>query len=150
MAGVNKVIIIGNLGKDPEIRSTQEGNEIANLAIATGESWKDKRTGERKEKTEWHKVVIFNAHLIAVCKNYLKKGSKVYIEGSLQTRKWMKDNVEMFTTEIVLQNFNGTLVMLDGKGHDEQQAAPNMAPAKFSNKPIPAADYSQLDDEIPF
>lgn len=116
MASVNKVILIGNVGKDPEIRSTQDGREIANLSIATSESWKDKNTGERKEKTEWHRISIFNEGLVGVVKNYVKKGSKLYIEGQLQTRKWTdKDGVEKYSTEVVLQNFGGTLVMLDSK-----------------------------------
>ncbi len=117
MAGsVNKVILVGNLGRDPEIRSTQDGREIANLAIATSESWKDRNTGERKEKTEWHRVVIFNEGLVNVVKNYVKKGSKVYIEGQLQTRKWTdQSGQEKYSTEVVLQGFGGTLTMLDGK-----------------------------------
>ena len=116
MAGsVNKVILIGNLGRDPEIRSTQDGREIANLAIATSESWKDKNTGERKEKTEWHRVVVFNDGLVGVVKNYLKKGSKVYVEGALQTRKWTnKDGQEQYSTEVVLQGPGAVLTMLDG------------------------------------
>ena len=151
MAGsVNKVILIGNLGRDPEIRSTQDGREIANLAIATSESWKDKNSGERKEKTEWHRVVVFNDGLVGVVKNYLKKGSKVYIEGALQTRKWTnKDGQEQYSTEVVLQGFGGTLTMLDGpsKGGSSEggYSAPSYsAPAQHSNKP------ELLDDEIPF
>ena len=117
MAGsVNKVILIGNLGKDVEVRATQDGREIANLTIATSESWKDKSSGERKEKTEWHRVVIFNENLVNIAKNYLRKGSKVYLEGSLQTRKWTDQaGVEKYSTEVVLQGFNGSLTMLDGK-----------------------------------
>ena len=118
MAGsVNKVILIGNLGADPEIRRTQDGKPIANLNIATSESWRDRNSGERKEKTEWHRVVIFNEGLCKVAEQYLKKGAKVYIEGALQTRKWTdKDGVEKYSTEIVLQGFNSTLTMLDGRG----------------------------------
>jgi single-strand DNA-binding protein len=118
MAGsVNKVILVGNLGKDPEIRRTQDGRPIANLSIATSETWRDKATGERKEKTEWHRVVIFNEGLCKVAEQYLKKGAKVYIEGALQTRKWTdKDGIEKYSTEVVLQGFNSTLTMLDGKG----------------------------------
>jgi single-strand DNA-binding protein len=154
MAGsVNKVILIGNLGRDPEIRSTQDGREIANLAIATSESWKDKSTGERKEKTEWHRVVVFNDGLVGVVKNYLKKGSKVYVEGALQTRKWTnKEGQEQYSTEVVLQGYGGTLTMLDGpsKSGGESYGAssgggysqPSSAPAQ--NKP------ELLDDEIPF
>jgi single-strand DNA-binding protein len=122
MSGVNKVIIIGNLGRDPEIRRTQDGKPICNLNIATSETWRDKNSGERKEKTEWHRVVIFNEGLCKVAEQYLKKGSKVYLEGQLQTRKWTdKDGVEKYSTEIVLQGFNSSLVMLDGK--NEKQPA---------------------------
>src|SRR5882672_1900215 len=115
MAGsVNKVILVGNLGKDPEIRRTNDGRPIANLSVATSESWRDKNTGERKEKTEWHRVVIFSEGLCKIAEQYLKKGSKVYLEGALQTRKWTDmDNIEPYTTEVVLQNFNSTLTMLD-------------------------------------
>jgi single-strand DNA-binding protein len=117
MAGsVNKVILIGNLGADPEIRRTQDGKPIANLRIATSETWRDKNSGERKEKTEWHRVVIFNEGLCKVAEQYLKKGAKVYIEGALQTRKWTDNaGVEKFSTEIVLQGFNSVLTMLDGR-----------------------------------
>ncbi|WP_374382563.1 single-stranded DNA-binding protein [Dongia sp.] len=118
MAGsVNKVILIGNLGRDPEIRSTQDGTKVANLSIATSESWRDKNSGERREKTEWHRVVIFNDRLVDVAERFLKKGSKVYIEGQLQTRKWTdQSGAEKYTTEIVLQKYRGELTMLDGKG----------------------------------
>ncbi len=117
MAGsVNKVILIGNLGADPEIRRTQDGRPIANLRIATSETWRDKNTGERKEKTEWHRVVVFNEGLCKVIEQYVKKGSKVYIEGALQTRKWQdKDGQDRYSTEVVLQGFNSTLTMLDGR-----------------------------------
>src|SRR3979411_394378 len=117
MAGsVNKVILVGNLGKDPEIRRTQDGRPIANLSVATSENWRDKATGERKEKTEWHRVVIFNEGLCKVAEQYLKKGAKFYIEGQLQTRKWTDQaGVEKYSTEVVLQNFNSTLTMLDGR-----------------------------------
>src|SRR6184192_1521810 len=117
MAGsVNKVILVGNLGKDPEIRRTQDGRPIANLSVATSESWRDKATGERKEKTEWHRVVIFNEGLCKVAEQYLKKGAKVYIEGQLQTRKWTDQaGVEKYSTEVVLQGFNSSLTMLDGR-----------------------------------
>ena len=151
MAGsVNKVILVGNLGRDPEIRSTQDGREIATLALATSESWKDKNTGERKEKTEWHRVVIFSEGLVGVVKNYLKKGAKVYIEGSLQTRKWTdKDGVEKYSTEVVLQGFGSTLTMLDGKrdsgGMSDNASSSYSAPAASGK---PAAEL--LDDEIPF
>src|SRR6187200_3288174 len=118
MAGsVNKVILVGNLGADPEVRRTQDGRPIVNLRVATSESWRDKGTGERKEKTEWHRVVIFSEGLAKVAEQYLKKGAKVYIEGALQTRKWTDpQGVEKYSTEIVLQGFNSTLTMLDGKG----------------------------------
>ena len=118
MAGsVNKVILVGNLGKDPEIRRTQDGRPIANLSIATSESWRDKATGERKEKTEWHRVVIFSEGLCKIAEQYLKKGSKVYLEGSLQTRKWQdKDGNDKYSTEVVLQGFNSQLTMLDTRG----------------------------------
>jgi single-strand DNA-binding protein len=118
MAGsVNKVILVGNLGADPEIRRTQDGRPIANLRLATSESWKDKSTGERKEKTEWHRVVIFNENLCRIAEQYLKKGSKVYIEGALQTRKWQdQSGQERYSTEVVLQNFRGELTLLDRAG----------------------------------
>lgn len=118
MAGsVNKVILIGNLGRDPEIRRTQDGRPIANLNVATSESWRDKNSGERREKTEWHRVVIFNDGLCRVAEQYLRKGSKVYIEGQLQTRKWQdQSGVEKYSTEVVLQGYGGTLTMLDGRG----------------------------------
>lgn len=118
MAGsVNKVILIGNLGRDPEIRSMQNGQKVANLALATSESWRDRQSGERKERTEWHRVVIFNENLIDVAEKYLRKGSKIYIEGSLQTRKWQdQSGQEKYTTEIVLQRYRGELTMLDGRG----------------------------------
>ena len=120
MAGsVNKVILVGNLGQDPEIRRTQDGRPIANFSVATSESWRDKNTGERREKTEWHRVVCFNEGLCKVIEQYVKKGSKVYIEGQLQTRKWQDNNgVDKYTTEVVLQGFNGNLTMLDSRNSD--------------------------------
>jgi len=159
MAGsVNKVILVGNLGKDPEVRSMGDGRPVVNLSIATSENWKDKATGERREKTEWHRVVIFNENLARVAENYLKKGSKVYIEGSLQTRKWTDQNgVDKYSTEIVLQNFNGVLTMLDSRGDSgggfasQQQGESGYAsgqPAKPAASPAPADD--DLDDDIPF
>ena len=155
MAGsVNKVILVGNLGRDPEIRSTQDGREIANLAIATSESWKDRNTGERKDKTEWHRVVIFNEGLVSVVKNYLKKGAKVYIEGQLQTRKWTdKDNQEKYSTEVVLQGFNSTLQMLDGKSSGSESAGSGYnqgysQPDNSSSRQKAPAEL--MDDEIPF
>ncbi len=118
MAGsINKVILVGNLGKDPEIRSLGSGDRVANLTLATSEQWRDKASGERKEKTEWHRIVIFNENLVKVAENYLKKGSKVYIEGSLQTRKWTdQSGQEKYSTEVVLQKFRGELVLLDARG----------------------------------
>ena len=118
MAGsINKVILVGNLGADPDVRSMQSGDKVVNLSLATSETWKDKATGERREKTEWHNVVIFNDNLAKVAENYLKKGSKVYIEGQLQTRKWQdRDGNDKYTTEVVLQRYRGELTMLDGRG----------------------------------
>jgi len=159
MAGsVNKVILIGNLGRDPEIRSTQDGKEIANLAIATSDRWKDKMTGEQKEKTEWHRVVIFSPGLVNVVKNYIKKGSKVYIEGKLQTRKW-QDNagVERYTTEIALQGYDSVLTMLDNKsgssggGYGADMGAGNSFGATAASPAsAPADNFADLDDEVPF
>src|SRR5215469_11096226 len=118
MAGsINKVILVGNLGRDPEIRSTNDGMRIANLALATSETWRDRNSGERKERTEWHRVVIFNERLVEIAEKYLRKGSKIYVEGALQTRKWTDNQgMERFSTEIVLQRFRGELTMLDGGG----------------------------------
>src|SRR6185312_1578002 len=161
MAGsVNKVILVGNLGKDPEIRRTQDGRPIANLSVATSETWRDKATGERKEKTEWHRVVIFNEGLAKVAEQYLKKGAKVYIEGALQTRKWTdQSGAEKYYTEVVLQGFNSNLTMLDSRGGgggsfsddaggDFGSAGPvSSAP----RRPVAAgARNSDMDDDIPF
>ena len=153
MAGsVNKVILVGNLGRDPEVRHTQDGKSIVNLSLATSESWRDKSTGERKEKTEWHRVVIFNEALAKVAEQYLKKGSTVYIEGQLQTRKYTdKDGVEKYSTEVVLQNYNSTLVMLDragGGGDDFGQSSPMERPRSGAAKP--QSFTRDLDDEVPF
>jgi single-strand DNA-binding protein len=148
MAGsVNKVILIGNLGADPEVRHTQDGRPIVNLRLATSESWRDKASGERKEKTEWHRVVIFNKNLADVAEKYLRKGSKVYVEGQLQTRKWTdKDGAEKYSTEVVLQNFRGELTMLDGRGGEGGGGGGGRgageAPASFQR--------DEMDDEIPF
>jgi single-strand DNA-binding protein len=165
MAGsVNKVILIGNLGADPEIRRTQDGRPIANLRVATSDSWRDKATGERREKTEWHRVVIFSEGLCKIAEQYLKKGSKVYLEGQLQTRKWTdKDNIERYSTEVVLQNFNSQLTMLDragggagaGGGADESESADfGSQGATAARKPAMAAagggKRGDMDDEIPF
>jgi single-strand DNA-binding protein len=164
MAGsVNKVILVGNLGKDPEIRRTQDGRPIANLSVATSESWRDKGTGERKEKTEWHRVVIFNEGLCKIAEQYLKKGAKIYIEGQLQTRKWTdQSGVEKYSTEVVLQGFNSNLTMLDGRGgggagggsfgSDDQAGDFGVSgPASAPRRPVAAgARNSDMDDDIPF
>lgn len=161
MAGsVNKVILVGNLGKDPEIRRTQDGRPIANLSIATSETWRDKQTGERKEKTEWHRVVIFNEGLCKVAEQYLKKGAKVYIEGQLQTRKWTDQNgVDKYSTEVVLQGFNSNLTMLDGRGgggggFGSDDAGDFGASGPVSSAPRRAvaagSRNSDMDDDIPF
>ena len=142
MAGsINKVIIVGSLGADPKVFNTQNGNKIVNLSVATSESWKDKATGERKERVEWNRVVIMSQGLADVAEKYLKKGSKVYLEGQLQTRKWTdKDGKEQYTTEVVLQNFNSTLVLLDGK---EQGTSVN-------NAQVEQSSYDDLDDDVIF
>jgi single-strand DNA-binding protein len=161
MAGsVNKVILIGNLGADPEIRRTQDGRPIANLRVATSESWRDKTTGERKEKTEWHRVVIFNEGLCKIAEQYLKKGSKVYLEGALQTRKWQdKDGQDKYSTEVVLQGFNSQLTMLDGRGGgggaEAGEGGENFGSAGPTAARRPAAAAAggrrnDMDDEIPF
>jgi single-strand DNA-binding protein len=155
MAGsVNKVILIGNLGADPEIRRTQDGRPIANLRIATSESWRDKASGERREKTEWHRVVIFNEALCRIAEQYLKKGSKVYLEGSLQTRKWQdQQGQDRYSTEVVLQ-FNSQLTMLDRAGGGNDAGAPDefgAAGPTAARKPAMAgAKGGDMDDEIPF
>ncbi|MDF2965114.1 MAG: single-strand DNA-binding protein [Rickettsiaceae bacterium] len=150
-ASLNKVMLIGNLGKDPEIRSTSDGREIANLTLATSETWKDKMSGERKEKTEWHRVVIFNEGLVNVVKNYLKKGTKIFVEGTLQTRKWV-DNTgqERYTTEIVLQNFNSNLTILDSKGSDNPGEYSSSEESRSNKSQDNAFNLNELDDEIPF
>jgi single-strand DNA-binding protein len=175
MAGsVNKVILIGNLGADPEVRHTQDGRPICNLRIATSESWRDKNSGERKEKTEWHSVVIFNEGLCKVAEQYLKKGSKVYIEGQLQTRKWQDSSgQDRYTTEVVLQNYRGELTMLDGRdgrggpggmhegGSDYESGSPaarggsragqgGAGKAKGGQSGFSGNFEKELDDEIPF
>ena len=171
MAGsVNKVILVGNLGRDPEVRSFQNGGKVCNLRIATSETWKDRSTGERREKTEWHSVAIFSEGLVRVCEQYLRKGSKVYIEGQLQTRKWQdQSGQDRYSTEVVLQGFNGTLIMLDGRsgggdsggfgggsqgGYDQggsygggyDQGGGNFGGGNQGG----AAPSRDLDDEIPF
>ncbi len=166
MAGsVNKVILVGNLGADPEIRHMQDGRPVANLRIATSESWRDKNTGERREKTEWHNVAIFNEGLCKIAEQYLRKGSKVYLEGQLQTRKWQdRDGNDRYTTEVVLQGFNGTLTMLDGRSGGGAEAGQSMGMheggqsgydrgasggSRGGNQPAESFDQD-LDDEIPF
>ena len=151
MAGsVNKVILIGNLGADPEVRHTQDGRPIVNLRLATTDSWRDKQSGERREKTEWHRVVIFSEGLAKIAQQYLKKGSKVYLEGQLQTRKWTDQaGVEKYSTEVVLQGFNAALTMLDGRG--EGGGASNDTGFVPSAGAKPGAAFNEgLDDEIPF
>jgi single-strand DNA-binding protein len=171
MAGsVNKVILVGNLGRDPEIRSTNDGTRIANLALATSESWRDRNSGERKERTEWHRVVIFNERLVEVVEKYVKKGSKLYIEGALQTRKWTDNaGVEKYSTEIVLQRFRGELTMLDGArtgggaseggaeyedfsggGGDQVRYGGTGQSASAAPSRSRASASADLDDEIPF
>jgi single-strand DNA-binding protein len=165
MAGsVNKVILIGNLGADPEIRRTQDGRPIANLRIATSDSWKDKSTGERKEKTEWHRVVIFNENLCRIAEQYLKKGSKVFIEGALQTRKWQdQSGQDRYSTEVVLQGFRGELTLLDSRGSGAGSSGGDYggddAGSDFGSpgptRRVPATagargGSADMDDEIPF
>ena len=157
MAGsVNKVILIGNLGKDPETRADQNGGKIVNLTIATSETWNDKASGERKERTEWHRVVIFNDRIADVAERFLKKGAKVYVEGSLQTRKWTDQNgADRYSTEVVIGRFKGELTMLDGKRDDALAAAPRertaRAPADAGLPlPPPGGRMADLDEEIPF
>lgn len=152
---VNKVILIGNLGKDPEVRRMQNGDAVVNLSVATSESWRDKQSGERKEKTEWHRVVIFNENIAKVVEQYCRKGSKVYLEGQIQTREWQdKDGVKKYSTEIVIQRFGGALTLLDGGNREDRGETPrdDDAPAtnayadvKSGRKPAP-----DLDDGIPF
>ncbi len=159
MAGsVNKVIIVGNLGRDPEVRHSQDGAKIVTFSLATSENWKDRNTGERRERTEWHRVVIFNDKLAEVVERYVKKGSKLYIEGQLQTRKWT-DNTgqEKYTTEVVLPKFRGELTMLDSKGSSGSNfGALNQDPGPESmNQSVPdtsstTGKYDDLDDDIPF
>ncbi len=159
MAGsINKVILVGNVGNDPEIKTMQSGDKVCNLSIATSETWKDKATGERKEKTEWHRVVVFNQNLVNVCENYIKKGSKLYVEGQLETRSYEnKDGQKVYTTEIVLKAFRGEITMLDSRNSGGASAgggfsAPSQndygsgAPMSGKSK----APVDELEDEIPF
>ena len=161
MAGsVNKVILVGNLGADPEVRNLPSGGKVVNLSVATSESWRDKNSGERKERTEWHRVVIFSEGLTRVAEQYLRKGSKVYVEGQLQTRKWQdQSGQDKYSTEVVLQGFNSTLTMLDGRGDAEGASggfsSPREAPAGRPEGRRPAAnapafESGGMDDDIPF
>lgn len=162
MAGsVNKVILIGNLGRDPEVRTFQNGGKVCNLRIATSETWKDRNTGERRERTEWHSVAIFSEGLVRVCEQYLRKGSKVYIEGQLQTRKWQdQSGQDKYSTEVVLQGFNGTLVMLDGRGEgggqgdssgrDDRSYDSGAQGDTHESGARPPASRDIEDDDIPF
>ena len=156
MAGsVNKVILVGNLGRDPEVRTMQDGNPVVNLSVATSENWRDKNTGERREKTEWHRVVIFNERLAEVVQKYLRKGSKVYIEGQLQTRKWTdQSGQEKYSTEVVLQRYRGELTMLDGRSDNAGAGGGFESSGDFGSSSAepaaPVAAGGDLDDEIPF
>jgi single-strand DNA-binding protein len=163
MAGVNKVILVGNLGADPEARSLNNGGEVVNMRVATSESWNDKQSGQRQERTEWHNVVIFNENLGRVAKSYLRKGSKVYLEGQIQTRKWTDNSGnDRYTTEIVLNRFRGELVLLDsreggGAGRsafsedfDEFGGASGGSSSRPQSRPQPAAFDTDLDDDVPF
>ena len=142
---LNKVTLIGNVGRDPEIRMTSDGKEIATISLATSDSWRDKITGERKEKTEWHRVVVFNDGLVGIIKNYIKKGTRLYVEGSLQTRKWQDaTGIEKYATEVVLQNYGANLILLDSKNQSEHSSNTE------SNNSDMNFDHNELDDEIPF
>lgn len=157
MGSVNKVVLLGNLGADPEIRSTQDGRKIANLRLATSESWRDKASGEKRERTEWHRVVIFAEGLAKIAEQYLRKGSKVYVEGQLQTRKWQdQSGSDKYSTEVVLQGFGGTLVMLDGRPAEHgvgmsDKSAPEYSSADYRKAKDGGASRTDVfDDEIPF
>jgi single-strand DNA-binding protein len=157
MAGsVNKVILVGNLGRDPEVRSTQQGSELCNLSIATSETWRDKGTGERRERTEWHRVVIFNENLVRVAKDFLQKGRKVYIEGQLQTRKWQdQSGQDRYSTEVVLGRFRGDLQILDSRGQGGGGQVSDGGGGGYDSLPDDsgsgqAMPPAELDDEIPF
>jgi single-strand DNA-binding protein len=158
MAGsVNKVILVGNLGNDPDVRTMQSGDKVVNLSLATSESWKDKASGERKENTQWHRVVVFNQGLVNVCENYLKKGSKLYIEGQLETRSWEQDGQKKYTTEVVLRPYRGELTMLDSRNQSGDSYNDNQS-SGFSQQPAAAmgggnaapAPVDELEDDIPF
>ena len=146
MSSINKVILIGNVGKDPEFRSMNNGKEVANFSIATSQRWKDKSTGEQREKSEWHNICVFNEMLVSVIKNYVKKGSKLYVEGALQTRKWQdKTGADRYSTEVVLQGFSGTIVLLDKRDDNYASRQP------LVQNTLPKTDVvEELDDNIPF
>src|SRR5689334_14221328 len=165
MAGsVNKVILVGNLGRDPEVRSMQDGRSMVNMSVATSENWRDRQSGERKERTEWHRVVIFNEKLAEVAQKYIRKGSKVYVEGQLATRKWTdQSGQERYTTEVVIPRFGGALTMLDGRGDgggaamgggssmdDDLSPPPNGGGGGGGGRPAAARSKAELDDDIPF
>ena len=161
MAGsVNKVILVGNLGRDPEVKSMQDGRSMVNMSIATSDTWRDRQTGERKERTEWHRVVIFNEKLAEVAQKYVKKGSKIYVEGQLTTRKWTdQSGQERYTTEVVVPRFGGALTMLDGRsgggeagasGGMDDEMAPAAAAASGGGRPAARGKAGELDDDIPF
>jgi len=153
MAGsVNKVILVGNLGRDPEVRSTQDGTKVANLSLATSETWRDRNTGERRERTEWHRVVIFNERLAEVAEKYLRKGSKIYVEGQLQTRKWTDQNgQDRYSTEVVLQRFRGELTMLDSRGGEGGGDFGGGGRGQdYGGGSGGSGGGGDLDDEIPF
>ena len=158
MAGsVNKVILVGNLGADPEVRTLPSGNKVVNLSVATSDSWRDKNSGERKEKTEWHRVVIFSEGLARVAEQYLRKGSKVYLEGALQTRKWQdQSGADKYSTEVVLQGFNSNLTMLDGRGDGAGESGGFSGPPAARSEgrrpaaSAPAFESGGMDDDIPF
>ena len=164
MAGsINKVTLVGNLGRDPEVRTTQDGSKIVNLSLATSERWKDRNTGEQRERTEWHRVVIFNENLGRIAEQYLRKGSTCYIEGQLQTRKWTdQEGAEKYTTEVVLQRYRGELTLLGGRGENPMGgglggdqngnafASPDTTQSSGTSTPPPMRNTSDLDDDIPF
>ncbi|MDC3271920.1 single-stranded DNA-binding protein [Hyphomicrobiales bacterium] len=153
MAGsINKVTLIGRLGNDPDVRSTQDGRSIVNLSVATSETWKDKNSGEKREKTEWHRVVIFNEGLGKIAQQYLNKGSKVYLEGQLQTRKWEdKSGQEKYTTEVVIQNYSGNLTLLDSRNDNSSQNSQiSDTENAFSDTSSKIEENNEFDDEIPF
>ena len=156
---VNKVFLVGNLGKDPEIRTTQQGKRIANLTLATSEVWKDKQTGEKKEQSEWHKIVVFNDGLAGLLEQYTRKGSKLHVEGAIKTRKWQdQSGQDRYSTEIVVDQFNGDIVLCDRVGSGQQEQREQPAPRQEhqrqapQRKPEPQPDYTpnDLDDEVPF